>query len=792
MSVKLSICAAELPTLLDRAPPGVRILSLDCFDTLIWRNVHAPRDVFAEGSGIWMRMRAESRARGLAAFDRHQGEVRIEEIYRSLMPSAQDGEIAAAVERELHAEARHCYAFAPTVALMRAARARGLKVIIVSDTYLSEAQLRDLIRRAGGTEVEQLIDHVFPSCQYGACKGAGLFEPVLAALGVGPGTLFHVGDNKDADQVAPARLGIATARLRQFDGDAAQRLRFEAAAAAMIDPSVRVSAPVYQPHRPAVSLRRESDAAWALGHDVLGPVMHAFAQWVRAERDAMATRIGKPVRLLFLLRDGHLPQRVYEELFGASDGAAVELSRFTARRAGFTGAAAIRTYLAGQASHGRIEILARQLGLSGEEGLKLARGKDGRSSQAAFNRAALLPHSVRKIAERSARAADKVMAHLRRAGVSEGDAVMFVDLGYNGSVQTHVDRVLQERFGLTVAGRYLLLREEEETGLDKAGLLDRRHYDVAALHALCGPIAVVEQLCTIAQGSVVDYTLAGEPLRKAPSQKGLQNAVRDRVQDGCVAFARAADGGAVRPAASDDADCRRRAAAACLARFLFMPIASEVEVLQAFDHDVNLGTEDVVPLIDTDAARRGLRQRGLFYLNGSERMYLPGELQAHGLPQMLAMLAANRHDLDLRAADFRAGTITLPGFVADAVSQTAVPIEAHATHDGYYLATVPVGAGRFAVGLQVGAIAKWLQVEEAAFYPVAAFHGGAGETGRPAQILCDGMEEEAPGFYRCGEDGLILVPPPPPPMKDIQMMLLAFVFRPVIRRAERQALAEAA
>jgi predicted HAD superfamily hydrolase len=161
VTLKLSIRADELPTLLERAPAGVRYLSLDCFDTLLWRNCVAPRDVFADlpipGGGVWPRAKAEARARQRAWFETRKGEVEIEAIYRSLMPHADDAAIAAAVEAELQAEARHCYGFAPTVALMKAAKARGLKIIIVSDTYLSEPQLRELIARAAGEDVAALI-----------------------------------------------------------------------------------------------------------------------------------------------------------------------------------------------------------------------------------------------------------------------------------------------------------------------------------------------------------------------------------------------------------------------------------------------------------------------------------------------------------------------------------------------------------------------------------------------------------------------------------------------------------
>jgi FMN phosphatase YigB (HAD superfamily) len=798
MTVKLCVRADELPALLDRAPPRIRTLSLDCFDTLLWRNCIVPRDVFAEleipGGGMWPRCKAEARARQRSFLATGKAEVRIEAIYRAMMPRATEDEIKDAVARELAAEARHCYGFEPTVALMKAAKARGLKVIIVSDTYLSQAQLGDLIAAAAGEEVAALIDRIFVSCEHGAGKAEGLFKSVLKAMNCGPEALFHVGDNVVADQVAPAKLGIATAHLKQFTDGAVQRLRLEAAAAAMIDPAARNSVPVVAPHRPALALHGSEDPVEALGHDVLGPVMVAFAQWVEAERIALEQAHGRPVKPLFLMRDGHLPLQVYRRVYGTDKGAPVELSRFAARRASFTSAEVIREYLHDEGKHGRLDVIAKQLGLTTQEAMKLTRGRSGAAGQTELNKAALAPATVRTIIQRAAAYADGLVRHLQRAGVEQGDAVMFVDLGYAGSVQSVVEPVLRERMGLEVAGRYLLLRDPEQTGLDKKGLLDTRHYDLAALHALCMPIAVVEQLCTVAQGSVVAYDQEGAPIRKEAGQKGLQNQVRDRVQAACFAFAGHEGEGVVRPAASDDADCRRRTAASVLARFLFLPTAEEVTTLQAFDHDVNLGSDDMVALVDPDDAETGLKRRGLFYVNQSERMYLPGELQRHGLPQLLSLFAATRHQLDLRPADFQAQRLDLTGFLADGSGQTIVPIEAHATHDGYFQASIPVGDGRFAAGIALGQIAEWVQIEEAAFHAVGALHDANKAKLAPpvpATPVCDGMEEVSPGFYRCRENALILIPPPPAG-KIGGPVLLSLVFRPVVRRAPRAVLKEAA
>ena len=784
-----------MATLLDQAPKGLRYLSLDCFDTLVWRNVQAPRDVFADlrvaGGGVGPRMWAEKRARKAAKFNRQWAEVSIEEIYRSMMPTASDAEIGEAVQRELEAEARHCYGFQPVLDLMRDAKARGLGIIVVSDTYLSESQLRTLIGRAAGEEALKLVDRIFCSSEHGMSKGEGLFKPVLKALNVSPDAILHVGDNINADQVAPSLLGIRTAHFKQFDAACDRRLRLEAAAAAVLDPTTRSTAPAFQPHRPLLSLRTNADPTWALGYDVMGPLMHAFAGWVKDEADALAGRLGKPVHTLFVLRDGHLPKQVFDALYPDVPTGTIEVSRFTACRSSFTDEAAIRDYLASTEEHERIDVLARQLLLTEAEGMKLARGKQGAAAQKAFSEGACSSPMVAKIVSRSAEFAQRLIAHLKLAGVAQGDAVMLVDLGYNGTVQKLIEPILTDRMGLTVAGRYLLLREEDQSGFDRRGLLDARHYDLWSLHALCSCVAVLEQMCTIAQGSVVDYTPEGQPIRRAAGLKGLQNDARDRIQEACVAFAGDARNGVVRAPDSDDADCRRRMAGAILARLLFLPQADEVAVFETFDHDVNLGTNDLVKLLDVDASAEGLRRRGLSYLNDVGRMYLPGELQAHGLPLNLSLFSVSRLGLDLRSSDFSARSIKIPVILADERGQAAIEVEAHPTHDGYYMAAIPVGAARFTVGVQLGAVCEWVQIEEAVFHDVEAFgkprHKGPAV---PAQPIHEGMEEAASGMFRCDGNALMLAPPPIGTGE--KPLLLALVFRPLVWRSQANEMRKAA
>src|SRR6185312_5493627 len=162
-----------------------------------------------------------------------------------------------------------------------------------------------------------------------------------------------------------------------------------------------------------------------------------------------------------------------------------------------------------------------------------------------------------------------------------------------------------------------------------------------------------------------------------------------RVQEACLAFTREADCGFDRPPASDTPDARRRMAAAILGRLLYLPTEIEVQVFSEFRHDINLGSDDSVDMLDIEAATLGLRRKGLSYFNDVKRIYTPCELQPHGLQLNLALFSAQLFGLDLRSADFRGAEISLPVFLADNDGQVAIQSQANVTHDGYYLATIP-------------------------------------------------------------------------------------------------------
>lgn len=756
-SALTQIACHEVGSLLDRFP-DVEVLSLDCFDTLLWRRGQAPKDVFCDlklaGGAIQRRMGAEGKARSARG-----GEVSLDEIYRMLMPSADDDTRFAAMQAELDAEAAHCYPFEPVVQLLEDAKARGLMTMIVSDTYLNAGQLIDLIERAGGERAISLIDNIFCSSEYGVPKAGGLFKPVLDHLGITPSKILHLGDNRVADHESPRKLGIHGVHMRQFTHLQETQLRLEAAAATLADPAVRGAKPALQPHRTALASRPEMDDAGALGFDVIGPVLTAFDRWLEIEEAKLATETGRPVKTVYLLRDGHLPGLVREARSGAKPIYA-SISRFTARRGGLADPTALERYLESE-RHERFQIHADQLLLTARE------CKDMGDHLAAMRRYLRQPEMVAKVQKRGSLFLDRIIKHLRRAGVERGDAVMFVDLGYNGTVQNEIAALLSERADLHVAGRYLLLREVDCSGLNKAGFISTDHYDDAFLLALTRSISALEQLVTSGLGTVTDYRDDGRGIFSAARDHKRQQQVRGDVQAACVEYARIASGG--------DLGAERQAAAASLTRFLFLPSAAENDLLGTFAHDVNLGTRDKNKLLDSNTAKQDLRRNGLRYAGTTDRLFPAAELCGERFDLALANFAQQRFGLELRDADVRRNALAVPCIVANGNDQALVDLEAWPTHDGFFKVTVPLGTGGLQAGILLGRIARHVEIDSVMLTTVKGIEFEPTDRVQPLAPVYDGVERLSDTLVACSAAGLMLISAP----ATREPVAAEVVFRPI-------------
>lgn len=764
-----TILPADLPDALDRAGPATAILSLDCFDTLLWRDCHAPTDVFAALGGVTygQRIAGQANARAAARTLKQRGEVSLAEIYEQVMPGGSPDAIREAVDDELDAEAQTCFAFAPTVDLMRRARARGMRIVVVSDTFLTSAQLGRLIERVAGAEVAGMIERIFASCEVGIAKAEGLLGHVVAALKCSPREILHIGDNRNADFEGARAIGIPALHLDQFSDGVRRRLRLERACADLLDLGGE-GVEGLQPHRAILACGETAidDPARNLGYAALGPVFYAFDRWLREEADALRQARGGEIHWLFMLRDAQLPWLVHRAGGAAASAARVGLSRVVGIGASL---ASRETYRRHVALHSGMEParFARQM-LFTEEEVDAVVGAPETDAEILAAREALVAElrtgRREKITRRRARAlGERLVAHVRAAcDPQPGDTLMLVDLGYDGSIQNAIDGLLAEAFDCHVAGRYMLLREMTVTGLDKRGLIDARRFGSVLMRGLTGNSALIEQLSTIEQGSVIDYTDSGDPVHKASPVDPRQSAMREAVQAGCVEFARAAAAPPVLRTSMPPHAARawRDGALAALTRFMFLPLTGELEVIARFEHDFNFGSEQMVALFDNDQARQGLRRRGLFYMKGVERMFLPAELAGEPIEARLSLLVQSVRKLGLTYADSMGRPLELDAIHFDARDATTRRIEAHTTYDGFRVVRLPLGPGGGGIALRLGAVFELVEIDSITRSPIASLKGRTASPPLPVEPIFDGMEEIAPAILACRSPQASLVIPP--------------------------------
>lgn len=791
-----AVSVRELGSLLD-GHPRVKLLSLDCFDTILWRRVDHPADVFytlqrdpaylAHGLDARLRVRAEQQARELAAVQRDSHEVTLDEVYRTAVPGLADDAVAALEEAELAAERQACHALPAAVALLRDAKARGIEVMVVSDTYLREPQLRRLLQAVLPEDAFAAIRRIVVSSEHGVGKAGGLFKRIRDRMNLPVARMLHVGDNPLADLFPARDAGIASLHLRHLPEALEARRQFRATALRLLEPDVRARRPMPASYHPVLAgmAHDEDDIDQTIGYASLGPMMHAFGSWLLAKKRALEAQ-GRRVKLAFLLRDGYLPHAATAALAGADIGQPVYLSRFAAFAASFRGAGDVQRYLALFATSAQHEAMLRQLGIDGAAADRiLAATRNHQRPTQEFARRVLAPEMVARIVERSAAYRARLKTYLERElALAEGDTLVFVDLGYVGTAQRVLAPMMREDWGVDLHGWYFMCTPQAGAGNSRQGLIDCTRFDARTIDTLLPFVSLLENLCTTAAGSVVDYAEDGTPRLARNTTQKQQTQKVERIQRHCLDFVRAAERHYADGGARPDGDALRDTALAEFARMVFLPDAAELAHYDQFALELNLGTDRMVRLHDTDRSLAELRRHGLFYAarrGDDQRINTPHELRHAGMEMTLAMMSTYRYGLAFSAKDWTLREETLPVILLRGPDSTRREVAAQSTHDGCFRLRVPLGKGDVHAGVLFGDRYRWLQLVEARVLRVGDLHLDADPDAGidvMAHLLLDGIREHGHGLLEChGTPALAMLPAGMVLGKD--NLTLDLVFRPL-------------
>jgi len=643
--------------------PYVQVVSVDVFDTMLWRMVAEPVDAFPlvgrrlRERGLLaahisphtfdhLRQRAEAQARVTLQAGGGGVEVDLARIYAQLpdhvLPHGPD----RAVEIEVEVEKELLLPDLDVAAVLALAQERGKRLVAVSDTYFSEQQLRSQLDV--GPLAGLRFERIFASSAHGIGKGHGLFNLVLAELEVDAAAVVHLGDNLEADVRVPQRLGVRVVHLERRTAALHGVLLTEASY--LLDPAAVPESDLgltglrskVEFRGAAAALPEELQSFWRYGAAHLGPVFTGFTEWIhrRAQEAEVQT-------VFCLMREGAVLADLVDVAGSYLDsdvrGERTWLSRQVCARASIR--QGTRHELQTLLTRRRMPTVSEfctTLGLDVAAVPGLADHRDGRLNDPLLAETVLAALTddpqVRSEIVASSRALRERVVRYVRSLVPDGGRMVLVDLGWAGSIQGMLQQILdQEQVPIETLGLYLVTSgsalERVMEGADLDGFLIANGHPEHESAAILRSPEILEQVCMPDFGSQIGMTAGLEPVLAGPgADAGLvQSVQRDTVQKGVFAFQREwARYAAFLPGRLPRLDQHgHRLLRATLTRTVAAPTEAEARIFSTWVHDENYGSEGTDPIVGSGIVRalRHLDPAGLIAVPMGE-LYWPFGLAA--------------------------------------------------------------------------------------------------------------------------------------------------------------------
>ncbi len=485
------------------------VLSLDFFDTLITRSVAQPTHVFAEVERLLVnefgrewngyaqnRVRVEHEVRVQVAATGSVRDISHDEIMKAMQihysAPAELIERARRLECECEIAMARVVPFGAEIAAL--AIQRGMKVVIVSDNYMSSDFLAHMAHAAGLTWVK--ASDIFVSCEHGGMKQNGsLWKSVVEILGVSPKNIIHVGDHRIPDATEPSKLGIHC----YIDSRSSQWHRHSLNTTPAVLPFSRIEA-------------SQRDAEYEWPQDVsrrLGGGVVAMMVAAQLKDCVQAVRTRNIAGLHFAARDGWMAHQAWttvrDQWADLPEASYVSFSRSVIGRAN------IRTVDDDVAIRfiDEHEVLTPQR-LSQRFGCAIATSLSKDEVIDAVTARQMLIENGDAVVMASTALRQRVVGHLRANGLLTPGHHIVVDLGWRGSTMADLAEIVEEETSgaTTIEGRFLGLYWDATMNRVRLPLHGYAMDDLGSLNnniRLLGAVRFFEFLVTAPHESVVDF-----------------------------------------------------------------------------------------------------------------------------------------------------------------------------------------------------------------------------------------------------------------------------------------------
>lgn len=545
------------------------VLSLNVFDTILWRRVPRDTDVFGLlGARLrrdgrcppWLTDAAFRRLR-LAAAEQaalhHLPPVQrtsLFDIWREMPLSLFGGALIDELVREEVAIERACTCVDLDVAdIIRLAEKHGIPLTLVTDTYFTGDQLAHLLDRPELRALKNV--HVFGSQEYGVTKDSGLWPVVVDRLGVNPRDVIHVGADEQTDHTIPASLGLRTVH---YPGDDEDFRRILGREREQLDPAGPYGVRIDQRHGDygLTGLRRRTPCpapadsstrtAWRYGAWVLGPVFTGFAEWVTARAQDRDTPI-----VWCPQREGELLANLINNAARAHGATVVAQPVWLSRQ--ITSLAsldcfdreAVREFIR-RSDRLTVSQLLATLRLRSENVPDAADmpeemlDQDGIADR--LSRALTGKAQVRhRIATTIRLLRGRLIAALAAGGALEHPELTLVNLGWGGTIQLQLEHVLRATgTKVRTAGLYLATGERatrlHRVGLRAEGYLGQAGHPCEVVETLRSSREAIQRCLHYPRDPLIDLADDGSPVLATRQASPSLDAACAAAQEGILAF----------------------------------------------------------------------------------------------------------------------------------------------------------------------------------------------------------------------------------------------------------------